>query len=173
MTTIEGKTGNPIYRVWVKGKASLLKLADIIYENANSHNFHVYKRVYMTQHANQPYDVDDSRDIPRWKFKDGKLVHTNNTRISFRTNISQSILESLKQIAEEKNTHVNYLLEDGLKKLLTHEKIVVCKELRPKDRIQYKTTYDQDLLIKVKAFAKKNHLFINDVIEYSVRFIDD
>ena len=37
---------------------------------------------------------------------------------------------------------------------------------------QYKTTYDKELLENVKEFAKNHHLFINDVIEYSVKFIN-
>ncbi len=44
--------------------------------------------------------------------------------------------------------------------------------MRPNDRIQYKTTYDKELLIQLKEFAKKHNLFINDVIEYSIQYID-
>lgn len=108
-----------------------------------------------------------------WKLVKGKLVHTTDTtRIKFRTNISQSILQSLKTIAIENDTHVNYLFESGLKKMLTEGIITFNKDLRPTDRIQYKTTYDKELLHEVKEFAKKHDLFINDVIEYSVQYID-
>ena len=74
-------------------------------------------------------------------------------------------------MAKEKDTHVNYLLEIGLQNVLAHGVIAYNKESRPKDRVQYKTTYDQELLDRVKEFAKQNHLFINDVIEYSTKFI--
>ncbi|WP_438310481.1 rRNA methyltransferase [Sporosarcina sp. FA9] len=108
-----------------------------------------------------------------WKLVNGKLIQTTDTsRVKFRTNISQSILESLKVIANENNTHVNYLIESGLKTILVQDIILFNKELRPTDRIQYKTTYDKELLNNVKEFAKKNNFFINDVIEYSVQFID-
>jgi hydroxymethylpyrimidine pyrophosphatase-like HAD family hydrolase len=50
--------------------------------------------------------------------------------------------------------------------------IIFNKENRPKDRIQYKTTYDKELLEQVKQFAKDHELYINDVIEYSIKFID-
>lgn len=109
-----------------------------------------------------------------WKLVDGRLIQTIDvSRIKFRTNISESILESLKVLAAENNTHVNYLIENGLKNVLTEGVISYNKETRPKDRIQYKTTYDKELLEGVKEFAKKNQLFMNDVIEYSVQYIDD
>ena len=46
------------------------------------------------------------------------------------------------------------------------------KALRPKDRIHYRTTYDKELLKKLKIFAVDHKLFINDVIEYSVNYIN-
>lgn len=108
-----------------------------------------------------------------WKLIDGKLIHTTDiSRVKFRTNISRSILKSLKIIATENNTHINYLLETGLKEVLTLGFITFDKKSRPKDRIQYKTTYDRELLESIREFSLKNNLFINDVIEYSVQFID-
>ena len=109
-----------------------------------------------------------------WKLVDGRLIQTTDvSRVKFRTNISESILESLRVIAAENNTHVNYLIESGLKNVLTVGIISFSKESRPKDRIQYKTTYDKELLEGLKEFAKKNNLFMNDVIEYSVQYIDN
>lgn len=108
-----------------------------------------------------------------WKKQNGRLIQTTDeSRGKFRTNISQSILNQLQFIADEKDTHVNYLLENGLQNVLSQGVITYNKESRPKDRVQYKTTYDQELLNQVKEFAKQHHLFINDVIEYSVNFID-
>lgn len=108
-----------------------------------------------------------------WKLVDGNLIHTTDvSRIKFRTNISESILESLKSVAKENKTHVNYLIENGLQTVLTQNIISFNKETRPKDRIQYKTTYDKELLESTKLFAKAHNLFINDVIEYSIEFID-
>lgn len=107
-----------------------------------------------------------------WKKVNGKLVHvTDEERIKFRTNISKKILTKLRKIADENNTHVNYLLESGLKETLKLQTITYDKKKRPKDRIQYKTTYDRELLDKVRTFANQNNIFINDVIEYSVQFI--
>ena len=78
-----------------------------------------------------------------------------HTRVKFRTNVSQSILDYLSTLAKENGTHVNYLLEIGLQNLLADGVIAYNKESRPKDRIQYKTTYDQELLERVKEFAKQ------------------
>lgn len=46
------------------------------------------------------------------------------------------------------------------------------KALRPKRQIHYRKTYDKELLKKLKLFAVKHKLFINDVTEYSVKYIN-
>jgi hypothetical protein len=109
-----------------------------------------------------------------WKKSiNGGLIHTvDESRIKFRTNISKSIIEQLTALALEHDTHTNYLIETGLQKVLSEGVISFDKKSRPKDRVQYKTTYDKELLENVKEFAKNHNLNINDVIEYSVKFID-
>lgn len=108
-----------------------------------------------------------------WKLMNGRLIHTTDeSRVKFRTNISQSIIESLRVLATENDTHVNYLIESGLKKVLTEDIITFNKKMRPMDRVQFKTTYDKELLVTVKEFAKIHNLNVNDVIEYSVQFIE-
>lgn len=108
-----------------------------------------------------------------WKLVNGKMIQTTDeTRIKFRTNISQEILEQLEELSEEHDTYSNYLLENGLWNVLAAGVIEYDKNLRPTDRIQYKTTYDKELLESVKQLAKDHKLFINDVIEYSVGHID-
>lgn len=107
-----------------------------------------------------------------WIKDEGKLVHvTDQNRVKFRTNISEKILKKLRVIAEENDTHVNYLLETGLTETLALTKISFDKKKRPKDRVQYKTTYDKELLENVWSFARENNMYVNDVIEYSVQFI--
>lgn len=108
-----------------------------------------------------------------WKIINDKLINVKDeSRVKFRTNISKSLLLSLNEFAANNNTYPNYLLETGLRKVLEDGTIQFNKETRPKDRVQFKTTYDKDLLQTVKQFAKDHDLFINDVIEYSIRFID-
>ncbi|GKV68226.1 hypothetical protein NCCP2716_07240 [Sporosarcina sp. NCCP-2716] len=108
-----------------------------------------------------------------WINQNGQLRQiADETRVKFRTSLSAALLEELKQLADEHGKFVNYLLEDGLKQLLLQETIGFTKDMRPKDRIQYKTTYDAELLERVRAIAKEHKLYINDVIEYSAQFID-
>lgn len=103
----------------------------------------------------------------------GRLIQqTDASRIKFRTNISKSLLERLSHISQEHDTHINYLIETGLRRILEESYISFDKKTRPKDRVQYKTTYDKQLLERTKKFAEDNGLFINDVIEYSCRFIE-
>ena len=108
-----------------------------------------------------------------WKNINGKLYHiTDNSRVKFRTNISKQILDQLSELADRSDTHINYLLENGLENLLKNSLIIYNRETIPKDRVQYKTTYDRELLSNVREFAQQHNIFISDVIEYSVRMID-
>lgn len=162
---------NSIFRIWVRGKSGLQHLSTIIYKGANSEDFHFYKRVYMSQHSDQPYLVADNRAPARWELVNGKIVHTSiSLRVSFRTNISRTILETLNKLAVEHKTYVNYLIENGLKNVLTDKAVI--KPVKLKDRIQYKSTYDKQLLNDIKELARHQGYFTNEVIEYSVQYID-
>lgn len=108
-----------------------------------------------------------------WKKSAGRLVQVSDpSRVKFRTNISKALLEELNKIAKENDTYVNYLLENGLLNVLRQNSVTFNKETRPKDRVQYKTAYDKELLDKAREFAKKHKLYLNDLIEYSARFIN-
>lgn len=108
-----------------------------------------------------------------WKLINGKLHQTvDTTRVKFRTNISKTLLEQLEKMACENQTYVNYLIENGLLNVIQEDVITFDKNNRPKDRIQFKTTYDAELLQALKDFAKRHKLFMNDVIEYSTNRID-
>lgn len=71
----------------------------------------------------------------------------------------------------KQNLHINLLIENGLQNLLSQELIEIEFKERPKDRIQFKTTYHKNFLDQVKDFAKNNNLKLNDVIKYSIQFI--
>ena len=108
-----------------------------------------------------------------WQNINGHLVHaTDKSRVMFKTTISYEILEHLKSLAKEHDTYVNYLLENGIKKVIENDFIQYNKALRPKDRVQYKSMYNNELLDALRKFAVEHNLFINDVIEYSTKFID-
>jgi hypothetical protein len=143
-----------IYRVWVKGRKSLKKLAKIIYQDVTDECV-IYKKDFMEQSNNYITNIID-----------------DNPRIKFRTNISKNILSQLRGLAKEHNTYINYLIEKGIQCVLAQDVITFNKQNRPKDRIQFKTTYDNQVFEDLKKFAAKNNLFINDVIEYSIQFIN-
>ncbi|WP_147534705.1 LAGLIDADG family homing endonuclease [Bacillus marasmi] len=180
ITTFITQANNTIYRVWIKGKRSLIFLASLIYKHEIG-KFINYKRLNMSQHSNEQMSKLEQLlthneyillDNHLWKFENGKLLKTNPTnRISFRTTVSKTILEKLKILAKEKNTQVNHIIENCLKALLSSGNINFNKKFRPNDRIHYKTTYDKELLESVREFAYNHHVNVNDVIEHSFKFL--
>lgn len=153
--------GNTIYRVCVKGKKEVMKLSEVIYEHVNGKNFVTYKRANMSQYTNNPYTLIDE-----------KTNTGSTTRVRFRTNISKEILDKVKTEATSRKISANRLIEMGMKNILNEKNIQFDVITKPKDRIQYKTTYDQKLLANIRQFAKKNNIYINDVIELSLKYID-
>lgn len=108
-----------------------------------------------------------------WKLINGKLVQSvDESRSEYKTRISAALIQQLKLQAKESNTHIGYLLESGFENILNEDAIIFDKKKRPKDRVDFRTTCDKDILNKLKIFAKKNTLNLNDVIEASVAYID-
>ncbi|WP_394188029.1 LAGLIDADG family homing endonuclease [Paenisporosarcina quisquiliarum] len=166
------QNGNTIYRIWVRGKISLQRLSGIIY-NYTIDDFIISKRISMTQHNKHPFYHEDLSENSKWRIIGNKIVHVSNSnRISFRTNVSRSILEEIKNLALKQNTKVNHLIENGLTNMLLQDELPLNQITKSMDRIQYKTTYDKELLLTLKAFAKERDLYINELIELSIHFID-
>lgn len=108
-----------------------------------------------------------------WKIHNGKLIQTTDeSRIRYKTRMSAAIINSLKQLAEKYDTHIGYLLENGYSNLIESGTIAYDKKNRPKDRIEFRTTCDKELLESLKEFAKQHNLNLNDVIEASVAYIN-
>lgn len=108
-----------------------------------------------------------------WKIHNGKLIQTTDeSRIRYKTRMSAAIINSLKQLAEKYDTHIGYLLESGYSNLIESGTIAYDKKNRPKDRIEFRTTCDKELLESLKEFAKQHNLNLNDVIEASVAYIN-
>lgn len=108
-----------------------------------------------------------------WKIHNGKLIQTTDeSRIRYKTRMSAAIINSLKQLAKKYDTHIGYLLENGYSNLIESGTIVYDKKNRPKDRIEFRTTCDKELLDSLKEFAKDHNLNLNDVIEASVAYIN-
>lgn len=108
-----------------------------------------------------------------WKNVNGRLVQSiDETRKEYKTRISKSMIEDLKNIAALNNTHIGYLLENGFENIINEDFIVYDKKNRPKDRVEFRTTCDGKVLAQLRVFAKKNKLNLNDVIEASIEYID-
>lgn len=108
-----------------------------------------------------------------WKIHNGKLIQTTDeSRIRYKTRMSAAIINSLKQLAEKYDTHIGYLLENGYSNLIESGTIAYDKKTDQKDRIEFRTTCDKELLESLKEFAKQHNLNLNDVIEASVAYIN-
>jgi len=108
-----------------------------------------------------------------WINRNGQLIQTRDvSRVKFRTSISKSIIDEMKELAEANNSHPNYLIETGIRRVLDEGIIAFDKKSRPKDRVQYQTTYDADLLRRIKELSRSHGLYVNDLIEYCCRFVD-
>jgi hypothetical protein len=173
LKSIKCQSENTIYRIWVRGKTSLQKLSTIIYTHATADDFLIHKRVFMSQFNKKPYLSADFNNPARWIIVNSKIVQTPiSNRISFRTNISKTILDDLSLMAHEYKCKVNYLLEIGLQHLLDNKEHLNFRIYKARDRIQYKSTYDKDLLVNIRMLAIEKELRLNELIEMSVQFID-
>jgi hypothetical protein len=108
-----------------------------------------------------------------WKLSNGRLIQTtDDTRVRYKTRISAAMIEQLKQLAEEHDTFIGYLLESGYSNMLESGSITYNKKSRPKDRVEFRTTCDKELLQSMKAFAEQHQLNLNDCIEASIAYIN-
>lgn len=108
-----------------------------------------------------------------WKLVNGRLIQTTDeTRSRYKTRISATIIEQLKQLSIQHHSHIGYLLENGYVNMLLQGAITYDKKNRPKDRIEFRTTCDAELLEHLRDFAKRQQLNLNDVIEASVAYIN-
>lgn len=108
-----------------------------------------------------------------WKIVNGKLIQTvDETRTEYKTRISASLIKKLKTLAKDSNSNIGYLLENGFENILNESTLIFDKKNRPKDRVEFRTTCDKDLLESLRLLAKSNKLNLNDVIEASIPYID-
>ncbi|MFJ8235880.1 rRNA methyltransferase [Ureibacillus sp. NPDC094379] len=108
-----------------------------------------------------------------WKLVNGKLKQiVDETRSEYKTRISKSMLDELKKLAEEHNTNVGYILETGFQNIIKDNVVVFDKKNRPKDRVEFRTTCNKEILENLRLLAKANKLNLNDVIEASIPMID-
>lgn len=78
VTQTKTQTGKDVYRIWVKGKEELPKLANIIYKHATEGDYISYKKERMTRHSNNVVKESGGVyfvEINRWK------ISSNSRRI--------------------------------------------------------------------------------------------
>lgn len=153
ITSIVTNNNTEIFRVWVKGKESIIKLAELIYKDCNDDCI-ISKRERLTQ----------------FYYGQTNQVVDKSSRTEYKMRISKAILVDLKRLATENKTYVSYLLESGFKNLLL-KKEIEFKINRPKDRVEFRTTCDTNILMQIRKFAKDHNMKLNDVIEESTAHI--
>lgn len=108
-----------------------------------------------------------------WKKINGRLIHmTDTSRVRFKTYISRQQLAHLEDLIEGNDTHLSYLIENGLKNILQDDNFSFNKDHRLKDKIELRTTCDKDILEQGRQFAKHHKLNFTDVIQSSVEYIN-
>lgn len=107
-----------------------------------------------------------------WKNIKGRLVPiTDESRIRFKTYIAKELLETLNEMAEKQETHVGYLIENGLKNLVEDADFVFDKSKRIKGKLEFRTTCDKDILNEAKKLAKQQELNFTDMVQASIQYI--
>lgn len=108
-----------------------------------------------------------------WKNINGRLIQTTDKSITrFKTYISQAQLNHLGKLAKDYNTHISYLLENGLKNIIKDTDFIFNKKNRLKDKVEFRTTCNKEILQQAKKFAKTNNLNFTDIIQASVSYIN-
>lgn len=108
-----------------------------------------------------------------WKNINGRLVHVADpSRVRFKTYISQRQLQVLEELCADADTHISYLLENGFQNLLRDESFVFLKKSRLKDKVEFRTTCDQEILEQAKALARAHKLNFTDIVQAAVDYVD-
>lgn len=108
-----------------------------------------------------------------WINVNGKLVSvTDESRVDYKTRISKAILDDLMELAEKYDTLPNYLIETGMENVLNDGIVQFDKSKRAKDRVYYKSSYNNEILRQIKQMADDHKLTYSDMIEYCCQFIE-
>ena len=159
---------NPIYRVRVSGKRNLIKLSDLLYKYANDDDFHFYKRIYLSQHSQKPFIMEDNRAKKAWEIVQGKIVHINYTnKRDLKCRIDRELLSEIKLLAKNKKIFINELIEPEIVKILKSTNKIIKKS--KKERIEFRTSYNEDLIKQVKQRALIDKVSFSNIVEQSMR----
>lgn len=164
---VHGIATNTFYRVCVSGKLDLLNLSDFIYQNAKNDDFHFYKRVYLSQHSQNPYIIEDVSQKKAWEIIDGQIKHINNSskrNIKFR--IDNNLITEIKNLAKETQQFLNELIEPEIIKIINNKEIPIRK--RKKERVEFRTTLDERTIEQMKQIAEMQKVSLSNIVEQSM-----
>jgi hypothetical protein len=104
------------------------------------------------------------------------LIRSKNPdRKHFNTTLSKSLLDKIKEMADEQNTHYNELLEEGMKWVMETYYLKGSFHLPPKptDRVRINTTFSAELFNKLKARCRRlgKGVYANDLIEEGMKYV--
>lgn len=106
------------------------------------------------------------------KGKDRLIPVTDPTRKSFKTYISNQQLKYLYEMAEQYDTHIAYLLENGLNNLIKDNSFYFDKTQRLRDKVEFRTTCSKETLVIAQNIAKDHKLNFTDIIQAAVNYIE-
>lgn len=158
-----------IYRVVIAGKNKVIYLSNIIYKNVSIYdNFIIYKRLYLSQHSEDPFIADDKRKVKAWIIENNEIIHVNNNRKSIKTYVSNTLINELRDVANANNTKINYLIEPIINQLINTSIKIKSEQMKPKDRVEFRTTFDKELVERMKLYKNANNMKLNEIIEYGM-----
>ena len=145
----------PIYRVKVTGKQDIIQLSQILYTSIQDDNFHIYKRVYLTQHSKCPYINKD------FEIKDTLM------KKCLKTTINKTLLNQIKVLARKNRIPINNLIEPELRKIISSNEnsIHQLRKLNTNDRIEFRTTFELALLEQLNRYKNTYKVNLNQIIE--------
>lgn len=159
------KTGY-VYRVWVRGKESTLKLAEMLYRDCD--DMFVHKKRFNMESKNEENDYAWATNDEIKTFTEEK----NSSREKYKNRMYSDILNELRLKAKENHTNLSYLLESGFERILSAGHNISKPLKRNAEKAEFLGTCDRDLLASFKDFAKENKLTLSQAIELSVKYID-
>lgn len=108
-----------------------------------------------------------------WKMNKNGLIHTTDeNRANIKTRIYAKDMVILERIAEERDTTISYLLENGLENMFQKDDIVYDGKTRNKAKVYFKGNIDKELISKVREAAEKHDVKITNVFCEAVHHIE-
>lgn len=108
-----------------------------------------------------------------WKKSKHGLIHTTDVeREDIKTRIKTTELNKLIKIAEERQSTVSYLLENGLENMFKMEGITYEKNTRSPGKEYFKARINKELADKVRETADEHDVKITNIFDEAIKYIE-